>query len=80
MHPRDLLPHRMLSFARWKPRDRWIVEYVEGINDYARLAPAMIAGVGIGELPLVVLPHLSRKEVLVDVMLAARKVAVATLG
>lgn len=80
-HPRDLLQHRLLSFARWKPRDRWIFENVNGaeketlffepylsINDYAGLAPAIVAGVGIGELPPVVLPGISRKRELVEVM------------
>jgi DNA-binding transcriptional LysR family regulator len=81
LHPRDLLNHRLISFARWKPRDRWVFEHVDGIgkktlffepflsiNDYAGLAPAMIDGVGIGELPPVFLPHLSRKDTLVEVM------------
>ena len=80
-HPQDLLQHRLLSFARWKPRDRWIFEPVDGtkketlffdpylsMNDYAGLAPAILAGVGVGELPPVVLPDLSRMESLVEVM------------
>jgi DNA-binding transcriptional LysR family regulator len=80
-HPQDLLKHRLLSFARWKPRDRWIFEHVDGIrketlffdpylsmNDYAGLAPAILAGAGVGELPPVVLPDLSRKDSLVEVM------------
>jgi DNA-binding transcriptional LysR family regulator len=80
-HPQDLLKHRLLSFARWKPRDRWIFEHVDGnqketlffdpylsMNDYAGLAPAILAGAGVGELPPVVLPGLSRKEALVEVM------------
>lgn len=80
-HPQDLLKHRLLSFARWKPRDRWIFEHVNGseketlffdpylsMNDYAGLAPAILAGAGIGELPPVVLPDLSRKGSIVEVM------------
>jgi DNA-binding transcriptional LysR family regulator len=80
-HPQELLQHRLLSFARWKPRDRWIFEHGDGkeketvyfepylsMNDYAGLAPAIVAGVGIGELPPVVLPHLSRERELVEVM------------
>ncbi len=80
-HPRDLLQHRLLSFARWKPRDRWIFDSADGrdkqtvffqpflsMNDYAGLAPAILQGVGIGELPPVVLPRLSRKGALVEVM------------
>jgi DNA-binding transcriptional LysR family regulator len=80
-HPRDLLKHRLLSFALWKPRDRWIFESASGkgketvffdpylsMNDYAGLAPAILEGAGIGELPPVVLPQLSRKGALVEVM------------
>jgi DNA-binding transcriptional LysR family regulator len=80
-HPRDLLKHRLLSFARWKPGDRWIFENVKtkqtesvhfrpyiSMNDYAGLAPAILAGVGIGELPPVVLTDLSRTKGLVEVM------------
>ena len=79
--PQDLLQHRLISFARWKPRDRWIFEHVNGkdkesvffepylsMNDYAGLAPAIVAGAGIGELPPIVLPQLSRKKDLVEVM------------
>jgi DNA-binding transcriptional LysR family regulator len=79
--PQDLLKHRLISFARWKPRDRWVLEHVNGkdketvffepylsMNDYLGLAPAIVAGVGIGELPPVVLPRLSRKGGLVEVM------------
>jgi DNA-binding transcriptional LysR family regulator len=80
-HPRDLSKHRLLSFARWKPRDRWVFEHVNGrdvetvffdphlsMNDYAGLAPALVAGAGIGELPPVALPELSRTRDLVEVM------------
>jgi DNA-binding transcriptional LysR family regulator len=80
-HPQDLLKHRLLSFARWKPRDRWIAgssntltairkrrDPYLSMNDYAGLAPAILAGAGVGELPPVVLPGLSRKEALVEVM------------
>ncbi len=80
-HPQDLLKHRLLSFARWKPRDRWIFEHVDGtkketlffdpylsMNDYAGLAPAILTGAGVGELPPVVLPGLSRKDSLVELM------------
>jgi DNA-binding transcriptional LysR family regulator len=80
-HPQDLQHHRLLSFARWKPGDRWIFEHVDGklretiffdpylsMNDYAGLALAILEGAGIGELPPVVLPHLSRKGAMVEVM------------
>ncbi|MGI4852834.1 MAG: LysR substrate-binding domain-containing protein [Janthinobacterium lividum] len=77
--PQDLLGHRLVSFARWKPRDRWIFEQGKkqetvffephlSMNDYAGLAPALLAGVGIGELPPVFLPQLSRTKDLVEVM------------
>ena len=79
--PQDLLKHRLISFARWKPRDRWVLEHVNGrdketvffdpylsMNDYLGLAPALLSGVGIGELPPVVLPNLSRRGDLVEVM------------
>ncbi len=79
--PQDLLKHRLVSFALWRPRDRWVFEHVSrkdketvdfepylSMNDYAGLAPAIVAGVGIGELPPVVLPHLSRRKDLVEVM------------
>ena len=80
-HPQDLLNHRLLSFARWKPRDRWIFEHADGnatetvyfephlsMNDYAGLAPAILEGAGIGELPPVFLPSLSRKGPVVEIM------------
>ncbi|RRA47613.1 LysR family transcriptional regulator [Acidipila sp. EB88] len=80
-HPEDLAQHRLLSFARWKPRDRWIFEHVDGkqketlffepylsMNDYAGLAPVILQGVGIGELPPIVLPGLSRKTSFIEVM------------
>jgi len=80
-HPQDLLKHRLLSFARGKPRDRWIFEHIDGkrketvffepflsMNDYAGLAPAIVEGCGIGELPPVVSPMLSRTDVMVEIM------------
>jgi DNA-binding transcriptional LysR family regulator len=80
-HPQDLLNHRLLSFALWRPRDSWIFEPRKGsgaetvyfepflsMNDYAGLAPAIVEGAGIGELPPVVLPALSRKGTLVEVL------------
>lgn len=83
--PQDLLQHKLLSFARWKPRDRWIFEHSEtkqretvffephlSMNDYAGLAPAILGAIGIGELPPVALTHLSRKDELVEVLPAWR--------
>ena len=81
LHPQDLLKHRLLSFARGKPKDRWMFEHKNGkeketvffdpflsMNDYAGLAPAIAQGCGIGELPPVVLPELSRTNVVVEIM------------
>ena len=63
--PQDLLGHRLLSFSRWKPENRWSFANANGrdkqtltfppyfsMNDYAGLASALLAGVGVGELPL----------------------------
>ena len=79
--PQDLLRHRLLAFSRWKPENRWIFAHVNGrdketiffepylsMNDYTGLVPAILAGVGIGELPPVVQPELSRNGRLVEVM------------
>jgi DNA-binding transcriptional LysR family regulator len=38
------------------------------MNDYAGLVPAILAGIGIGELPPIVQPSLSRKTQLIEVM------------
>ena len=38
------------------------------MNDYAGLAPALVAGAGIGEIPPVVQPRLMREGRLVEVM------------
>jgi DNA-binding transcriptional LysR family regulator len=38
------------------------------MNDYAGIAPALLAGAGIGDLPPVVQPELMRKGLLVEVM------------
>jgi DNA-binding transcriptional LysR family regulator len=38
------------------------------MNDYAGLAPALVAGAGIGDLPPVVQPGLLRDGLLVEVM------------
>jgi DNA-binding transcriptional LysR family regulator len=80
-HPRDLLDHRLLAFAHWRPENRWNFVHVNGrekealnftphlsMNDYAGLAAALIAGIGIGELPPVVQPELLRDGRLVEVM------------
>jgi DNA-binding transcriptional LysR family regulator len=78
--PQDLLRHRLLSYAQWKPDSSWTFIHKDGrdketltfepylaLNDYAGLAPALLAG-GIGELPPVVQPELIRDGRLVEVM------------
>jgi DNA-binding transcriptional LysR family regulator len=79
--PQDLLAHRLLSFSHWKPDSSWTFVHRNGIdretltfhpyiamNDFAGLAPALLAGGGIGELPPVVQPALLREGRLVEVM------------
>jgi DNA-binding transcriptional LysR family regulator len=63
--PQDLLSHRLLTFSHWKPESSWTFVHTDGhrrkvhtfqphlaINDFAGLAPALLAGAGIGDLPL----------------------------
>ena len=79
--PKDLLDHRLLSFSHWKPDSSWTFIHRNGkdretltfqpclaMNDFAGLAPALLAGGGIGELPPVVQPELVREGRLVEVM------------
>ena len=79
--PRDLLCHRLLSFWPLRPANTWRFVHENGkdeetlsfqpclaMNDYAGLAAALLAGVGIGELPPLVQPELVRKGRLVEVM------------
>jgi DNA-binding transcriptional LysR family regulator len=79
--PQDLLDHRLLTFSHWKPESSWTFIHKNGkdketvafqpfltMNDYAGLAPALVAGGGIGELPPVVQPELVRQGRLVEVM------------
>jgi DNA-binding transcriptional LysR family regulator len=79
--PQDLLAHRLLSFSHWKPDSSWTFVHRNGadretltfqpyiaMNDFAGLAPALLAGGGIGELPPVVQPSLVRDGHLVEVM------------
>ena len=79
--PADLLEHRLLAFARRTPVNRWTFLRADGegtetvaftpyiaMNDFAGLAPALEAGVGIGILPPIVQPHLLRDGRLVEVM------------
>jgi DNA-binding transcriptional LysR family regulator len=79
--PQDLLDHRLLAFAHWKPDNRWSFVHANGsdketltfrphlsMNDFAGLATALLAGAGIGDLPPVVQPELLRNGRLVEVM------------
>jgi len=79
--PQDLLEHRLLSFSHWKPDSSWTFVHRNGadretltfqpyiaMNDFSGLAPALLAGGGIGELPPVVQPGLVRDGHLVEVM------------
>ena len=79
--PQDLLGHRLLSFSHWKPDSSWAFVHKNGrdretvafhpflsMNDYSGLAPALVAGAGIGDLPPVVQPELIRSGQLVEVM------------
>jgi DNA-binding transcriptional LysR family regulator len=78
--PQDLLGHRLLAFEHWSPEYRWTFVDENGVaesvsflpflamNDYAGLASALLAGVGIGDLPPVVQPDLIRQGRLVEIM------------
>ena len=80
-NPKDLLNHRLLAFSFWKPKCTWNFVHINGkdkealtfqpyfsMNDYAGLATALLAGVGIGDLPPVVEPGLLREGRLVEIM------------
>lgn len=79
--PEDLLGHRLIAFSRWQPENRWhFIQADSGetkklrfepylsINDYAGIVPALLAGVGVGELPPLVRPELLKEGRLVEVM------------
>ena len=78
--PPELLGHRLLSFSFWRPENRWTFIDKNGaterisfppflsMNDYAGLASALLAGVGIGDLPPVVQPDLVRDGRLIEIM------------
>jgi DNA-binding transcriptional LysR family regulator len=79
--PQDLLAHRLLAFSYWKPENSWTFLHKNGrdqetltfepclsMNDFSGLAPALVAGAGIGELPPVVQPTLVEDGRLVEVM------------
>ena len=78
--PQDLLEHRLLGFSFWNPESRWTLVGEKGatetvsfppflsMNDYAGLASALLAGVGIGDLPPLVQPDLIRDGRLIEIM------------
>ena len=78
--PQDLLQHRLLAFSFWKPVSVWTFVNAKkketlrfhphlAMKDYAGFASALLAGIGIGDLPPLVQPELSREGKLVEVML-----------
>jgi DNA-binding transcriptional LysR family regulator len=80
-NPKDLLQQRLLAFSFWEPKCRWTFVRRNGrgketltfqpylsMNDYAGLATALLAGVGIGDLPPLVQPELLREGRLVEIM------------
>jgi DNA-binding transcriptional LysR family regulator len=81
VEPQDLLSHRLLAFAYWKPENSWSFVHVNGedketlifqpylsMNDFSGLATALLAGAGIGDLPPIVQPALLREGRLVEIM------------
>jgi DNA-binding transcriptional LysR family regulator len=79
--PQDLRSHRLLTFSYWRPENSWAFVHKNGrdketltfqphlsMNDFAGLAPALVAGAGIGDLPPVVQPSLIESGRLVEVM------------
>src|ERR1700740_138009 len=79
--PQELLSHRLLAFSFWRPERTWKFTHVNGregesitfkpylsINEYDGLATALLAGIGIGDLPPIVQPELLRSGRLVEVM------------
>ena len=80
-NPEDLRNHQLLAFSFWKPKCQWGFVHANGnnketltfqpyfsMNDYAGLATALLAGVGIGDLPPIVKPDLLREGRLVEIM------------
>ena len=79
--PKDLHAHRLIAFSHGKPENSWQFVNRKGedkqsfafqpylsMNDYSGLAPALLAGAGIGDLPPIVHPELIRSGKLVEVM------------
>jgi DNA-binding transcriptional LysR family regulator len=77
----DLHAHRLIAFSHGKPENSWQFVNRKGedkhsfafqpylsMNDFSGIAPALLAGAGIGELPPLVQPELIRSGKLVEVM------------
>ncbi|MDB5552151.1 MAG: LysR family transcriptional regulator [Rhizobium sp.] len=80
-NPQELLAHRLIAFAFFKPETSWTFFHVNGneqqtiaflphlsMNDFTGLASALVSGSGIGDLPPVVRPDLVRDGRLVEVL------------
>jgi DNA-binding transcriptional LysR family regulator len=79
--PHDLLAHPLITFAQAPRENHWGFVNVDGgeeesvsflphlsMNDSGSLAPALLSGAGIGDLPPLVQPHLLHSGELVEVM------------
>src|SRR5215469_12196619 len=79
--PADLRQHRLLAFSFWTAHSTWRFTHAKtnrsdsitfqphlSVNEYSGLASALLAGIGIGELPPIVQPDLLRDGRLVEVM------------
>jgi DNA-binding transcriptional LysR family regulator len=79
--PAELLQHQLIAFSHGCRKESWEFVNSDGahaetltfsphlsMNDFARLTPALLAGVGIGDLPPLVGPELLRDGKLMEVM------------
>ena len=96
-HPRDLLDHRLVAFSLGILERQWHFKSLNGtdeqmisfsphlaMNDYAGVAAALLAGLGIGDLPPLVRADLLQDRQLVEVMptwrFAAQDLSIVHLG
>lgn len=79
LHPGELADHRMVTFGSLATKRRWtldsgseskvtILEPKIVMNDYAGIARMLVNGVGLGDLPPIVCPHLVAEGRLIEVM------------
>jgi DNA-binding transcriptional LysR family regulator len=79
--PEELLGHRLLAFSSCKPEIEWCfmnhnhqdaltlkIEPFLSVNDPSSLADALLAGMGIGNLPSVAVGELVQKGQLIEIM------------